>query len=123
WRVTRLGVGRGGLRRRRPPFERDEPDLVEPPDRDGRERLPGEIRERLAAPEAEGLAQQLDSRLLLASAEFGPGVFGQSFELREVELLRLEPGHIAGGARLDRRRRAPALSPPPALRLCPRGRA
>ena len=68
-------------------LERREPQLLEPRDLRLRERLVGEVGERRATPEREGLTQLLRGRRGLAAARLAD----QPLEARDVQLGRLEP--------------------------------
>jgi len=86
-----------------PPLERDESDLLQPLDGNGREGLAGEIRQRLPAPEAKRLPKELGGLPRFASAECSAGIFGEALEAGQVEPIRLEPDHVAGRACFDQR--------------------
>ena len=85
-----------------PPFEPDQPQLVEPADRRARKRLVREVGERRPAPESECVAKTLRRHRGLVRL----GLVEQAREAVEVELVRPGPEHVAGRPRLEPFRRA-----------------
>ncbi len=96
-----------------PPFERDQPDLLEALDRRLREVVVGKVGERAAPPQPESVAQQLGrlGRLRVVGARDRP------LEQSEIELARLRRGACTPEPRVTIRSLPSALRKP-AMRTC-----
>src|SRR5262249_60812864 len=71
-------------------LEREEPDLSQPLNCRGGERLPGDIRERLAAPERKGFVPEICGYARLASVQGAAGGPTQPVQGVGIGLLRPE---------------------------------
>ena len=88
-------------------LERGQVELVEPADLSLRPRFVGELGERRAAPELEGIAQDLRGGRRRGSSRLGR----ETFEALEVETVRLDEELVPPG-------RVTITSSPSALRSC-----
>ena len=86
-----------------PPFDRREPDLLEPLDRRPRERLVREVGQRSTAPEAERRSQELRGLLRVPSATRLRRSLRQPLEAVQVELVGSEAQDVSRRTRLDHR--------------------
>jgi len=87
-----------------PPFDRSEPNLLEPLARCPGERLVREIGERGPAPEVERLPEQVRGLLCCSACLSLGSAFRQPLEPMQVELLRGDAKDVPGRAGLDHRR-------------------
>lgn len=78
-----------------PPLERGQAQLLEPGDRRLRERLVGEVGERWAAPEGEGLAQHVGRRIGISGGERPLARFDELLEPIQIEPARLDAEQVA----------------------------
>ena len=78
-----------------------EPKLLEPDDLRLRERLPGEVGERRAAPEGERIAQGVGRPCGVACPERRPALLAEPDELEEVDRVALDDEAITGWRRLE----------------------
>ena len=90
-------------------LHRCDPQLLEAGDVGLGERLVGEIHERRAAPEGEGVAQRSPRSCRIASFERRAALVGQPREAMDVDVLSIHLEHVAGRAR-DERLRAQTLA-------------
>ena len=97
----RLAVAPAGQVGVDPPFERREPQLVEPGRRRPKHVTVGDVGERLAAPQRERLAQQLRRFLGMAVFERACTVRREPLEPVQVERARIDTEQIPGIACLD----------------------
>ena len=82
-----------------PPFQRHEPQLLEPPDLALRERLVREVVERRAPPQPERLIEQSPGFVSVAAPEGGAALAGQPLEAAGVHLLGPDVEEITAAAR------------------------